>query len=70
MALDAARGEFESSFGDGKDRSIRYALGESAFDDALGPPRGTEAEFSRAGTRFGALAARLWVPLLNHEEMS
>lgn len=70
MALDAARGEFESGFGDGKDRSIRYALGESAFDDALGPPRGSEAEFSRAGTRFGALAARLWVPLLTHEEMS
>ncbi|TWS24527.1 exodeoxyribonuclease V subunit gamma, partial [Tsukamurella conjunctivitidis] len=70
QALEAARAEFEGSFGDGKDRSIRYALGESAFDDALGPPQGAEAEFSRAGTRFGALAARLWVPILAHEEMS
>lgn len=68
QALDAARAEFEGSFGDGKDRSIRYALGENAFEDALVPPTGDEAEFSRAGTRFGALAARLWVPILAHEE--
>ncbi|WP_019202791.1 exodeoxyribonuclease V subunit gamma [Tsukamurella sp. 1534] len=68
-ALDAARAEFDSAFGDGRDRSIRYALGDTAFDDALVPPVGDEAGFSRAGTRFGALAARLWVPLLTHEEM-
>lgn len=69
QALEAARSEFEGDYGDGKDRSIRYALGENAFDDALGPPQGGEAEFSRAGTRFGALAARLWVPILAHEEV-
>ncbi|BDD82524.1 RecBCD enzyme subunit RecC [Tsukamurella pulmonis] len=70
QALEAARTDFEGNFGDGTDRSIRYALGEHAFDDALVPPRGDEAEFSRAGTRFGAFAARLWVPILTHEEMS
>ncbi|GAA1077626.1 exodeoxyribonuclease V subunit gamma [Tsukamurella spumae] len=70
ISLEAARAEFDGKFGDGTDQSIRYALGDSAFDDALGPPRGSEAEFSRAGTRFGALAARLWVPLLTHEELS
>ncbi|BDH57627.1 hypothetical protein MTP03_25660 [Tsukamurella sp. PLM1] len=69
QALEAARAEFGGAFGDGKDRSVRYALGESAFDDALGPPRGVEAEYSQAGTRFGALAARLWVPLVTHEEV-
>ncbi|GAB3135137.1 exodeoxyribonuclease V subunit gamma [Tsukamurella serpentis] len=69
-ALEIARTEFDGAFGDGKDRSVRYALGERAFDDALGPPHGDETGFSRAGTRLGALAARLWVPLLTHEELS
>lgn len=70
QALDAARAEFEGTFGDGQDRSIRYALGENAFEDALAPPVGDEAAFSRANTRFGALAARLWVPIVTHEEMT
>ena len=61
QALDAARAEFEGSFGDGKDRSIRYALGENAFEDALVPPTGDEAEFSRAGA--GAAGAGAGAPI-------
>ncbi len=69
-ATEAARRAYTDGFGDGADRSIRYALGDDAFAAAQGEPHGDERAFSFERSRFGTLAARLWVPILASEEMS
>ncbi len=63
LARDAACKDWESMFGDGTDRHLAYVLGSPATFDAVtgAPDPGPE------GTRFGALALRLWSPLLAHE---
>lgn len=59
-AVEAARKEFESMFGDGRDRHLTYVMGDRpAFDDLL-----AQADDGPEQTRFGALAVRLWAPLL------
>ncbi|WP_336670185.1 exodeoxyribonuclease V subunit gamma [Tsukamurella sp. USMM236] len=68
-ATEAALRAFDDTFGDQADRSIRFALGENAFADAQGPPHDGETGFSFERSRFGTLAARLWVPILACEEM-
>ena len=65
-ALSAARKEWDGMFGDGKDASLGYVLGDPPSFDALlaSPAGGPEA------TRFGALARWLWEPLLEAETTS
>jgi len=64
-ALDAARQEWESRFGDGKDRHLAYVHGEQPrFDRLL-----TDADAGEERTRFGALALRLWSPLFACETL-
>ncbi|WP_415851683.1 exodeoxyribonuclease V subunit gamma, partial [Tsukamurella ocularis] len=67
-ATEAAQRAFDDAFGDTTDRSIRFALGENAFADAQGRPHEGEMDFSFERSRFGTLAARLWVPILACEE--
>ncbi len=67
-ATEAAQRAFDDTFGDTSDRAIRFALGENAFADGQGPPHEGETDFSFERTRFGTLAARLWVPILACEE--
>lgn len=60
------RAEGFSAFGDHTDRHLRYALGPAPRLDHLmttPAPAGTAGE----PTRFGALAVRLWAPLLAAE---
>ncbi len=67
---EAARDRWESnSFRDGDDREpahLRVWGEKPAFDVLLGPPRVGE-ETPRENTRLGALARRLWLPLLASE---
>ena len=57
-ALDGARKEFDSMFGDKTDRHLAYVLGpDPRFDQLLAEPDVDE------GYRFGVLARRLWSPL-------
>lgn len=59
-ALEAARKEWSSMFGDGKDRHLAYVHGDApSFDCLL-----VEVDGGEERTRFGALARRLWAPLL------
>ncbi|BCI91196.1 hypothetical protein NIIDMKKI_64020 [Mycobacterium kansasii] len=66
----AARERWESNrFRDGDDREpahLRVWGDKPAFGVLLGSPRPGE-ETAGEGTRLGALAARLWLPLLNAE---
>ena len=62
-ALDAAAQEWGSLFGDGKDRHLAFVLGSSSPFSALTVAEATGEE----PTRFGALACRLWFPLLDNE---
>jgi exodeoxyribonuclease V gamma subunit len=68
-ALTAANETFADRFGDNTDRSIVYVYGDSPTLAALGdgPPHEDEATWSDDPTRFGALAFRLWHPLLSRE---
>ncbi|WP_188543778.1 exodeoxyribonuclease V subunit gamma [Rhodococcoides trifolii] len=68
-ALTAASETFSDKFGDNTDRSIVYVYGKSPTLASLGdgPPEGDEASWSDDPTRFGALAFRLWRPLLDRE---
>ena len=62
-AVEAVRKEWESMFGDGKDRHLAYVHGDRpSFDRMLEQP-----DDGPEGTRFGALARRLWAPLLDCE---
>ena len=64
-AVEAARKEFESMFGDGKDRHLAYVMGDPPmFDDLLAQP-----DDGPESTRFGALAVRIWAPLLACEHV-
>jgi len=65
-ARDAAAKEWGSLFGDGKDRHLGYVFGTPPSFDRLNatPADGDEP------TRFGALARRLWAPLLAHEQVA
>ncbi|MCW2666572.1 MAG: Exodeoxyribonuclease gamma chain [Frankiales bacterium] len=68
-ALDAARAEWDSTFGDGTDRHLAWLHGRSPrLDVLLGePPADDERSWSQDPTRFGVLAQRLWAPLLGAE---
>jgi exodeoxyribonuclease V gamma subunit len=59
-ALEAARKAWEDRFGDGTDRRLAYVHGPAPSFDALL----SEPDDGPEGTRFGALARRLWAPLL------
>jgi exodeoxyribonuclease V gamma subunit len=63
-AMEAATKEWDSRFGDGTDRHLAYVLGTSPRLSLL---TGTAATSGDDPTRFGALARRLWSPLLAHE---
>ena len=65
QALESATKEWESMFGDSKDRHVAYVLGSPPQLSRLTqePADGEEP------TRFGALAVRLWSPLLEHEQV-
>ncbi|MCW2622361.1 MAG: recC, partial [Frankiales bacterium] len=63
-ALEAARREFDAMFGDRTDRHLAYVLGpDPRFDQLLAEPDAGE------GYRFGAVARRLWAPLLAQEAL-
>ena len=64
-ALEAAAKEWTSLFGDGKDRHLAYVHGDAPSFDALL----AETEPGPERTRFGALARRLWEPLLARESV-
>ncbi|MGI8537973.1 MAG: exodeoxyribonuclease V subunit gamma [Mycobacteriales bacterium] len=64
-ALDAAAKEWDSLFGDGKDRHLAYVFGTPASFARLTATEAAGAE----PTRFGLLARRLWSPLLAHEQV-
>ncbi len=63
LALDAACKEWEGRFGDGTDRHLAYVLGSPPSFETVTAATDPGPE----GTRFGALARRLWGPLLAHE---
>jgi exodeoxyribonuclease V gamma subunit len=66
-ALDAADAQWSSRFGDGTDRHLAYVHGVSPRLSALsGTPSVAGAT---EPTRFGALARRLWDPLLACEQL-
>ncbi len=65
LARDAARKDWDAKFGEGTDRHLSYVHGGSSGFDALTAEPDPGAE----GTRFGALAVRLWAPLLAHESV-
>lgn len=62
-ALEGARKDFESRFGECTDRHLAYVQGGPATLEALLREPGDEREPSR----FGVLARRLWEPLLAAE---
>ncbi len=64
-SLDAAAKDWGSLFGDGTDRHLAYVLGAPPSFERLiaAPDSGVEQ------TRFGALARRLWSPLLAVESI-
>jgi exodeoxyribonuclease V gamma subunit len=64
-SLEAAEKEWDSMFGDGKDRHLAYVLRPAASFAALT----ATADDGPERTRFGALARRLWAPLLAHESV-
>jgi exodeoxyribonuclease V gamma subunit len=64
-AREAAEKEWNGMFGDGKDRHLAYVHGER-------PPFAcllADADAGEDQTRFGALARRLWAPLLGCESV-
>ncbi len=64
-SLEAARKDWASMFGDGTDRHLAYVLGAPpSFDRLVAAPDGGAER-----TRFGALARRLWSPLLAVESI-
>jgi exodeoxyribonuclease V gamma subunit len=65
-AMEGSRKEFEGMFGDKTDRHLAYVQGGPATLDALLSEPGAGDE----PTRFGALARRLWTPLLAVETTS
>lgn len=64
-SLDAAAKDWGSRFGDGTDRHLAYVLGTPPSFERLTAAPDSGAE----GTRFGALARRLWAPLLAVESL-
>ncbi|MFF0818444.1 exodeoxyribonuclease V subunit gamma [Rhodococcus sp. NPDC003318] len=62
MAVEAAQKEWDSPFGDCKDKHVAYLYGEGAAFAVL-----TAEPDSAEGTRFGADALALWGPLLAAE---
>ncbi|MBW3640630.1 MAG: exodeoxyribonuclease V subunit gamma, partial [Actinobacteria bacterium] len=64
-SLEAARKDWASMFGDGTDRHLGYVLGAPpSFERLVAAPDGGVER-----TRFGALARRLWAPLLAVESI-
>jgi exodeoxyribonuclease V gamma subunit len=71
-AVAGAEKTWTQPFGDAKDRYIGYVYGRSPGLAALLtiPPSADEAGWFDEASRFGALARRLWTPLLAREQLS
>jgi exodeoxyribonuclease V gamma subunit len=72
QALESARREWTSDFGgDRDDRHYQYVWGEEAPLDALLSASCADGErWTGESTRFGALACRVWAPILAAEQLS
>ena len=70
-AFDAAREAWSGTYGDNTDRILAYLYGPApsfgAFSAA--PPLPDEQAWGPDPSRFGALACRLWIPLLESESV-
>jgi exodeoxyribonuclease V gamma subunit len=69
-ALEAARVKWDGDYGDGRDRYHLRVWGERAALERLlesPPPPAELADGSTETSRFGALACRLWFPMLGAE---
>lgn len=69
MGVDAAAQEFGSTYGERTDRHIAYLYGSGVTlrDLTAVAARDDEQAWHGEPTRFGALARRLWEPLLSNE---
>ncbi|OOL27032.1 hypothetical protein GQ85_41340, partial [Rhodococcus rhodochrous] len=69
MGVDAAAQEFGSTYGERTDRHITYLYGSGVTlrDLTAVAARDDEQAWHGEPTRFGALARRLWEPLLSNE---
>jgi exodeoxyribonuclease V gamma subunit len=68
-ALSSAGSAFDDRFGDGADRHLRYVHGSAGLPALLAGPPADDERWSREPSRFGALALRLWTPLLLAEHV-
>ncbi|MFC3962854.1 exodeoxyribonuclease V subunit gamma [Nocardia jiangsuensis] len=64
----AALQEFDGDYGDNRDRHLRYVWGERVTLAALLAAPAPQGGGAGEPTRFGALARRLWEPLLRAEQ--
>ncbi|MGC0362260.1 exodeoxyribonuclease V gamma subunit [Rhodococcus sp. 27YEA15] len=70
-AMGGADSLWGSQFGDHADPGNRYVFADvgSFAELTTAPPLDDEFGWAEEPTRFGVLAARLWVPLLTHERV-